>query len=136
MIRYVLGLAMALVLSACASSDTMRSAPDTAGTVRVFQARYDAVTAATLDSIRGLNINVTSSEETPTGLVVLVSKPVSAFSWGEVGRVIVPRSTGTETMVRVYWEKRSTLQITGTGQAEAAEQIYAGIQMGLERARR
>ena len=63
--------------------------------------------------------------------MVLITKPVSAFSWGEVGRVTVLRSAQPPTSVRVYWEKRSQLQLTGTGQSEAASQIFAGIDQAL-----
>lgn len=133
--RILVGLLLAVALAACADTGTVRDAPVTAGVERSFNARYDAVTAATLDSIRSLNVNITSSEEKPEGLVVLVAKPAHAFSWGEVGRVTVVKTAAAPTPVKVYWEKRSRMQITGTGQTEFSDQLFAGIQAGLDRAK-
>jgi hypothetical protein len=124
-------LSFAILLNGCADTGTVRDAAATAGVERQFAGGYDAVAAATLDSVRGLNVSITGTEETPTGLVVLVAKPVNAFSWGEVGRVMVMKSNAPPTAVRVYWEKRSRMQITGTDQNEFAGQLFQGIQTNL-----
>jgi len=123
--------ASAILLGGCADTATVRDAAATAGVERQFASNYDAVAAATLDSVRGLNVSITGTEETPAGLVVLVAKPVNPFSWGEVGRVMVMKGSAPPTAVRVYWEKRSRMQITGTDQNEFAGQLFQGIQTNL-----
>lgn len=118
-------------LGACATAETVRDAPVDAGTVAAFDASYDRVSAATLTALRNLRVNITGSEEKPQGLQVQVTKSMNLFSWGEVGRVLVEKSAAPPTSVRVYWEKRSQLQITGTGQTEFSRELYDGIRAQL-----
>jgi hypothetical protein len=49
----------AVSLAACVDTNTVRDATPTAGTERQFAGGYDAVAAATLDSVRSLNVSVT-----------------------------------------------------------------------------
>ena len=88
------GLTLALTLMGCASLDTIKDSPVTAGIKKTFPAEYNAVSGATVAALSTLNIHVKSSQEQPRGLVILVSKPMSAFSWGEVGRIFVEKSKG------------------------------------------
>lgn len=120
-----------LALGGCATAETVRDAPMSSGTARSFAASYDRTTAATLDALRQFNVNITSTQEQPTGLLILVTKSLSAFSWGEVGRVAVERSAAPPTTVRVVWEKRSQLQITGTGETAFSNELFDGIQQKL-----
>ncbi|HUA53711.1 MAG TPA: hypothetical protein VMB81_16180 [Candidatus Sulfotelmatobacter sp.] len=121
------------LLVACATMDTVKNAPATAGAVSSFNAPYDKVTAATFESLRGLRVEISSSNEQPEGLVILVSKSMTAFSYGEIGRITVERSQGATTNVRVVWEKRDQVQITGTSQQEFSKDLFAGIQTALTR---
>jgi hypothetical protein len=123
--------ALLFVLGACATSESVQNARVDAGVVEAFDAPYDRVAAATLETIRGLGVNITSTEQEAGGLRVMVSKPATAFSWGEVGRIMVERAPEPPTPVRVLWEKRSQMQITGTGQAEFSQNLFAGIRQRL-----
>ncbi|MDF3074401.1 MAG: hypothetical protein K0S54_2068 [Alphaproteobacteria bacterium] len=118
-------------LAACATAETVRDAPVDAGVTEQFAAPYDRVSAATLAALRDLRINITGTEERPEGLNVQVTKSMNLFSWGEVGRVIVRRSSAPPTAVAVNWEKRSQLQITGTGQTEFSRELFEGIRVQL-----
>ena len=40
------------------------------------------------------------------GTIYLVSKPLSAFSWGEIGRVFLKKATNLPTTVYIDWQKR------------------------------
>jgi hypothetical protein len=61
----------------------------------------------------------------------MISKSSTAFSWGEVGRIMVDRTAKPPTPVRVLWEKRSQMQITSTGQAEFSQNLFEGIHQRL-----
>ena len=74
-----------------------------------------------------LNVNVISVEEKDAGAAIKFSKAVNAFSWGEIGRVSVLKSTGSETRVVVTSVKRSRAQITGTSEGEFAKKIFKGV---------
>jgi uncharacterized lipoprotein len=135
-LRLLATASLAGALGACATAETVRDAPASAGVSAVFQAPYDRVAAATLDALRGLNVNITGSSEDQDGTKIQVTKSLNLFSWGEVGRVTVERKPPpgtTATPVRVYWEKRSTLQITGTTQSDFSEELFKGIQARLAR---
>lgn len=120
-----------LALSCCATTESVQNGPAGAGVVEAFDAPYDRVTSATLDTIRQLGVSTTSTQEQATGLRIMVSKPASAFSWGEVGRITVERTPEPPVPVRVLWEKRSQMQITGTGQSEFSQDLFAGIRQRL-----
>lgn len=122
-----------LAVGGCANLGTVRDAPLTAGTVQAFAASYDQTTAATLATLNQFNVTITSTQEQPTGLQILVTKFTPLSGWGEVGRILVERTAAPPTPVRVVWERRSQLSFTGTGQAEFSRELYSGIQQNLAR---
>jgi hypothetical protein len=130
-LRPWLAISLLLVLGACATAETTRDAPIDAGVANSYAAPYDRVTAATLDTIRALNVNITATEEKPNGLQIQVTKSANLFSWGEVGRIMVERSPTPTTVVRVFWQKRSQVQVTGTSQADFSNDLFSGIQQRL-----
>lgn len=130
-LRLLAAVSLLGALGACATAETVRDAPPDAGVSQAFPASYDRVSAATLAALRDLRINITGSEEKPDGLQVQVTKSMNLFSWGEVGRVIVRRSAAPPTSVFVTWEKRSQMQITGTGQTEFSRELFEGIRAQL-----
>src|SRR5512143_38699 len=89
----VLALAFACsvsgLITGCATTDTVRNAPITQGLSQDFAAPYEAVKAAAVEAVQRLNVNVQGSDETPQRFQIRFSKPISAFSWGEVGVVNV-----------------------------------------------
>lgn len=126
-------IAITMILAACTTADAVRDAPADAGVVLAFDAPYDRVAAATLDALNRLNLPITDLEGKPAGLIIQLAKPQTAFSWGEVGRVIVEHRAAPPIPVRVYWEKRSQMQITGTSQRAFATEFYGQIDRQLGR---
>jgi hypothetical protein len=121
-----------LALAACMPADAVREAPVDAGLARSFDAPFEAVVAATLDSLIALKLSV-RTEERVSSLHIQVAKTQTAFSWGEVGRVIIERRPAPPTPVHVFWEKRMRVQLTGTDQQEFARDLYKGIDERLTR---
>lgn len=126
-------VAMMTVLSACIPPEAVRDAPVDAGVVQSFDAPYDRVAAATLDALNRFNLPISDLEGQPSGLIIQLAKPQTAFSWGEVGRVIVEHRPAPPIPVRVYWQKRMQVQITGTDQQAFARALYKGIDERLAR---
>lgn len=129
--KIVLFASILFGLFACATAQTVSEAPLSAGVSKSFPASFDAVSGATLKALTTMNVSVKSTEKKPEGLVVLVSKAMSAFSWGEVGRIVVANSGAGPTKVHVLWEKRHQLQITGTGQDEFSESLFKAVSGAL-----
>lgn len=121
-------LAIAMVLLAsCATADTVRRAAVTEGKSQDFSYPYNVVKAAALEAVQRLNVEIQGSDETAERFQIRFSKPVSAFSWGEVGAVNVVRIDEQNTRVFVNTEKRSQIQITGTSEGRFASEIFSNI---------
>lgn len=134
--RVLMAMALALspvIVSSCATSSTVRGADVTAGQSQDFTASYDLVKAAALQAVERMNVDIQGSDETSERFQIRFSKPISAFSWGEVGVVNVVRVNETTTRVFVNSEKRSQMQVTGTSERQFAEQIFANINESLAR---
>ena len=105
-----LALSLVLLLSACASAKTVQQQSNEAGVGRAFQAPYEQTKEAVLVSLTQLKFTPVEREERPEGHSILIGRPPHGFSWGEVGRIFVEKSTDKPTVVRVVYEKRVTFQ--------------------------
>lgn len=115
----------------CASMKTMESQDLSSAPSHVYKGDVETVAAATANVIQGLGYNVEKVAPIANGQSVYFSKSLSAFSWGEVGRVDVLSENATSSRVIVGSEKRYQLQLTGTNQNEFAEQIFDGLNKAL-----
>lgn len=130
--KIMFGIAAALLLAGCASSSDVRNAPLNAGVSKEFPAPYEQTKRLALESVQGLNVDVKSANESGKLYTIEFAKPMTAFSWGEVGRVTV-MDLDPNTRVSVLSEKRSKYQLTGTNEDEFAEAVFDGIQSSLDR---
>lgn len=126
--RLLITISFAVItLVACATTETIQQSALAEGVVERFDAPFNKVAPATLDAVRQLDVNITSTQQVPNGIEIVVSKPLSAFSWGEVGRIFIEKKDGAPTPVYVNWQKRVRTQLTGTSQSEFSGQLYADI---------
>jgi hypothetical protein len=126
--------AFAVPLAACATSQSVQTEGASGGVTKAFPAKYAAVKAAALESVQKLNVKVQKTSEDDKGFHITFSKPISAFSWGEVGQVDVVKSADdAATDVVVNTSKRLKTQVTGTSQKQFAEQIFADVTANLAR---
>lgn len=132
MLKLAVGLFAVVALAGCASSSDVRNAPLTAGVSQDFDAPYEQVKRLTLESVQGLNVDVKSANEMGDVYTIEFSKSMTAFSWGEVGRVTVI-DIDPDSRVTVLTEKRSKYQITGTNEDEFASAVFEGIEYALDR---
>lgn len=123
-------LLLTALLSGCATSSDVRRAPVTEGVSRDYNAPYEETKRLALESLQGLNVDVNSASESGSIYTIMFSKPMTAFSWGEVGRVSV-LDLSPQSRVTVLSEKRSKYQITGTDEDEFAEAVFEGIDYAL-----
>ncbi|MBB3142189.1 hypothetical protein [Halomonas organivorans] len=122
----------ALMLTGCATSSSVKEAPLSAGVSRDYEAPYPQVKRLALESVQGLNVDVTSTDETGSVYTITFTKPMSAFSWGEVGLVRV-MDLEPDSRVSVVSEKRYKIQVTGTEEDEFASAVFEGIDHALDR---
>ena len=126
-----LSVAMALVgalaLAACNTGADLKLEPLESGESQTYNATYEDVAAATLAQLQTMDLIIAETTEDDRGLIVSVHDPVSAFSWGEVGRVYVARRPEPPTVVYALWETRLDMQVTGTKLSDFAAELFPGI---------
>jgi len=127
-----MGAAVLALLSGCATSSDVMNAPLTAGVSKDFKAPYETTKRLALESVQGLNVDVKSTQETDDVYTIIFAKSMSAFSWGEVGRVNV-MDLSPKSRVSVITEKRAKYQLTGTDQGDFAQAVFDGIEHALDR---
>jgi len=117
---------LALAFSGCATQSSVNNAAAGTGIKKIYSGDHETIKSATMASMQNLNIDVKGAEDTPDGYVITFSKPMSAFSWGEVGRVLV-KKVGDNSRVYVHSEKRAKFQVTGAKEQDFANAIFASI---------
>jgi len=118
-------------LTSCATMGTIENAPLTDGETNTFQADFEKVKSAALVTLEAQKLNVENAVDVDGGHAIYFTKPVSGFSWGEVGRVFVQKGMNGNTTVYVKTARRSSTNITATSQSTFAKRIFGGIEENL-----
>ena len=126
LMKRIVVLLCLVALVGCANLSTVREARQSAGVSMKFDKDIGSVKSSALASMDGLNINIVETYQNMSGFNILFTKSMSAWSNGEVGRVLIYENKGTTT-VSVHAKKRSPLQITGTDEQGFATAIFEGI---------
>ena len=126
MMRIVVITTILFAVVSCATLDTVVKAPKDKGILQEFSGDRETVKSAVLASMSNMDIVIISKEETYYGFVIVFEKTLTGFSWGEVGRVIIPQSNDNRIKVFVHAKKRWVTQVPGTDEREFAEEIFNG----------
>jgi hypothetical protein len=127
-----LALGLTVALQGCAGVQTMETRDMNDAPSRTFHASASRVEAAAKHSMTTLGYDLESTKQVDGVTQIYFSKHITAFSWGEVGRVDVKAEGADSAKVTVGSEKRAEFQITGTTQNEFAENIFSGIESELK----
>jgi hypothetical protein len=128
--RYV-ALVAAAAISACASTASIKSEPLDAGVSRTFEGSYDRVLRAARDATVAAGLAIDSYDQVNAATAVIVGKKgASAFSWGELVRVVVQQTDSAHVTVRVYTARRVATNITARG--DYSTTIFQNIELGLK----
>ena len=130
--HFITAALLALGLAACATEATVQQAPLDQGIARDFDGDLGAVreaARATLQSDMPVTMQGVREEQGATIFSFEIS--MSAFTWGEVGRVVVMPVDADTTRVIVRSEKRMQTQIIGEGERRLAERLFTGVQTRL-----
>lgn len=119
-------------LASCSNMNTVSGAPSHAGISKTFEQDFELVKAAVLASMQSLNINIKETKDTPEGFTIAFTKSISAFSWGEVGRVLVAKNDNRETEIFVHSARRLKTNITGASEQDFANSIFTSVQKILD----
>lgn len=129
----VAAVASTMFLQGCAGVSSMESEDMASAPNHMFTASKVQVIDATKSSIETLGYNFKNMKDADPTTEIYFSKPMSAFSWGEVGRIDVRSVGDASTMVSIASEKRYQVQITGTSQDEFSRKLFTEIQKELSK---
>lgn len=132
--RHLVTATLVLIAAACSNARTVQESPTEAGVQRSFDAPYEKVRDAARAALTMMNLKPTVQEDNPEGFVMVIARPPRAFSWGEVGRVIVIRSDSQPITVHALYEKRANIPFHtsdgfGRNLFTRMERILAGDQI-------
>ena len=97
-----------------------------------FNAPYEATVNAAIAAIRDLELKHKGTKASGGTTTVKFARPVTAFSWGEKGSIMVSAVNGSKTQVTVTSKKNLPLQITGKNTKTFSEQIFSAIRDHLQ----
>jgi hypothetical protein len=128
--RFLFGFAVATLIG-CATTGGLQSRPLVDGSSQTYQAEYQKVLRATREAVvaAGLAIDQASQVDSTTWMIV-AKKGSSAFSWGELVRVVVQQTAVTETTVRVVSAKKLATNVTAKG--DYAQTIFSNVTLALK----
>jgi hypothetical protein len=123
--------AILLVLStSCATAGGMREEPLDVGVVREFSGDYVTVLRATRNAVMGAGLAIDTYQDVNDSTAMIVAKKgTSAWSWGELVRVVVQRSAVDRVAVRVLSRRRMATNVTAKG--DYSETIFSNIELAL-----
>lgn len=123
-------LAFGILLSACATSNSVKKAPLSEGVAKTYEADYETVIEATRDAVTdaGLNIEETYEEDEDT-FVILGKSRAGGLSWGEFARTVINNNEGNTTTVRVLTKKRVAVNVTAEG--DFSKEIFSSLDISL-----
>lgn len=129
--RLFIGLAAATLLGACATAGTLSGRPLDSGTSMDFAAPAPRVAEAAKQTLLALSLGITNAGDHAGSTIINFQKSMTAFSWGEVGRIVVTPVNDASARVYLDTEKVSQMQITGTSEADFSRDIFSGIKERL-----
>ena len=94
----LLAIFAALLLGACASTETVQQAKGT-GEKRTFDANYEAVYQATLSAASKQGLTLTNADKNSGE--ILMSHGMTPWSWGERVAVFITKISDSQTQVEI-----------------------------------
>ena len=94
------------VFLGCATSGGLRQEPLNAGETRNFAGSYDAILKAARDATVASGLHLESVDKVDDHTwTILAKKDASAWSWGELVRVVIQQTSADTTSVRIISRK-------------------------------
>jgi len=109
----------------------MRQEALDSGVVREFAGDFPTVLKAARAAVTNAGLAVDSYEQVNDSTAVLVAKKgTSAWSWGELVRVVVQGSSNNKVSVRVLSHRKLATNITAKG--DYSDTIFSNIDLALK----
>ena len=125
-------LCVLVLLASCGSTSSVTSKGADAGIVQTYTGDFETIKVAALSGLRNSGVSISDTNDSERGYLITFSKSLSAFSWGEVGRVLVVKMADDKTKVSVVTEKRMAMELKSSSQADIASFVFNDITQALK----
>jgi hypothetical protein len=123
-------IAVVLATAACASTGSVRTEPLAAGTTKTYTQSYAQVLAAARASLSEAGLALEEVTELDDSTSMLIGRKGQSFaSYGEYVRLLVQRTSSSETAVRVLTKKKMATNVFAKG--DYSQQIFSLIDSRL-----
>lgn len=113
------------------SMNKVKNAPLHAGDARTFDQPFKTMIKYSRDACTEAGLVMESSERIDDDTYMILSKAkTSAFSWGEIVRVVLEQKDPVKTVVRVYTRRRVGINIAA--KASYTNTIFSSIESKIE----
>lgn len=118
-------------LQAQQSLNKVKNAPLHAGDARTFEQPFKTMIRYARDACTDAGLVMESSERIDEDTYMIMSKAkTSAFSWGEVVRIVLEQKDTMKTVMRVYTRKRIGINVTA--KASYTNTIFTSVESKIE----
>lgn len=121
-----------LFLSACSTTSELGSENSNQIVTKNYAIDKMQAERIATESLLGLSLEVKSIKNNNNLVEIEFSKPVSAWSWGEIGKVIISEKPNG-VAISVQSMKRLKNQITGASTEDFAKAIFEGVDYAINR---
>ena len=129
------GILVILLLSfgafAQQSMNKVKNAPLHAGDARTFEQPFKTMIKYSRDACTEAGLVMESSERIDEDTYMILSKAkTSAFSWGEVVRIVLEKKDAMKTVMRVYTRRRIGFNVAA--KASYTNTIFSSVESKIE----
>jgi hypothetical protein len=119
------------LVAGCATTSGLKSEPLDQGVTRVFTGDYDTILKIAREATVAAGLHLESVDKIDDRTWALVGKKdASAWSWGELVRVVVQETAPNQTTVRVISKKRMATNVGARG--DYSQTILNDIELKLK----
>jgi hypothetical protein len=119
------------VLSACATSGALKQEPLDQGVSRIFTGNYDMILKAARDATVAAGLHLESVDKVDDHTWSLLGKKdASAWSAGELVRVVIQQTGPDSTAVRIISKKRLATNVAARG--DYSQAIFNDMELKLK----
>ncbi|MEM6261293.1 MAG: hypothetical protein AAGI38_02215 [Bacteroidota bacterium] len=132
--KFVLSLIMLMVCTAGVAQVSMAKVKNTplhAGESRTFEITFKEGVKYARNALVQSGLVIESSERIDDDTYMIMSKAkASAWSWGEIVRVVVLKKEANVTVIRVYSKRRVNVNVTA--KASYTQSVFSNIESTIE----
>lgn len=127
----IASLVLIFIVTACATTSGLKNESLVAGNPRSYDAEFDRVLNAARSAVMLADLSIESDQKIDDNRWMIIGTTgMSLFSYGEIVRVVVEKTSEVTTLVRIITKRRLATNITARG--DYSSEIFNYIAMKLK----